>query len=145
MAARPSVVVSPASSEGCRQCHSASSSLSDRLAREPARGERQDDEMALDLAGGVAGDRLAIAGKPDRLDLERGLLLHFADDRFLQRLAEFDHAAGQGVDAVGGRARAPHDQHPAVADDRGAHGEKWTRRISARVGAVGHRWALLFG
>src|SRR5436853_3966243 len=39
-----------------------------RLAAEPAGGEGEDDEMALDPAVGVAADDVAVAGERDRLD-----------------------------------------------------------------------------
>src|SRR5450755_1621842 len=53
------------------------------LARDPARRERQDHEMALDLAVAVARNDLAMAREAERLDDEAGLLLHLADDRLV--------------------------------------------------------------
>ena len=82
----------------------------------------------------VAHDHLAVAGERDRLDGERGLFAHFADDRLEQRLAGFDDAARQRVEVERRLARAAYHQHLAVADDGGADGEIGTLRIGARVG-----------
>ena len=54
------------------------------LAGDPARRERQNHEMPFDPAGGIARDRLAIAGERHRLDVEAGFLADLADDGFLK-------------------------------------------------------------
>ena len=76
------------------------------------------------------GDALAIAGERHRLDHEVRLFQDLARDRFAQRLADLDHAAGQRVDAVRRRPRAARDQHAAVAHDRGTDRENRPRWIS---------------
>ncbi len=107
-------------------------------AADEARGKRQNDEMPLDSAGIVARDGLAEADETHRLDGERGFLADFADHRLFQRFAQLDAAAGQRIEAVRGRPRPAHDQHFAVAEYRGAHGQIRPRWISARVLAPGH-------
>src|SRR3981189_1138401 len=49
------------------------------VAGNPARREGQNHEVALDLVVAVARDHLAMAGEPQRLDVERGLLAPLAD------------------------------------------------------------------
>ena len=93
--------------------------------------------MPRDLAGCIAGDELAVAGERDRLDRDAGLLRDLAHDRLMQGLACLDHAARQRVHAGARAFRAPRDQHAAVADDRGADGEKRPVRIHAGVGHAG--------
>src|SRR5437764_1427799 len=66
-----------------------------RLAGDPARGEWQDDEMALDTVVAVARDSLAEARERHRLDRDAGLLHHLALDRLVQRFTGLDYAAGQ--------------------------------------------------
>ncbi len=94
--------------------------------------------MPLDASAAVARDRLAKAGEFDRLDLKRGFFADLADDGFFQGLAELDAAAGQRVKAVGGWPRPAHDQHPAVAENRGADRKKRPRRISSRIVGIAH-------
>ena len=71
ISASPGVVGSDATSAGSTQRHSLEFLVELRLARDPARGERQDHEMPLDLVLGVARHHLAVAGERDRLDGER--------------------------------------------------------------------------
>ena len=59
ISARPGVVGKPASSAGRSQRASRELLVQDRLAGEPARRKRQDDEVALDPVVAVARDRLA--------------------------------------------------------------------------------------
>ena len=61
-----------------------------------------------------------------------------------KRLAEFDAAAGQRVEAVGGRPRPAHDQHAAVAEYGRADREIRPRRISPRIVVVAHRTPAAF-
>src|SRR3981189_3532231 len=49
------------------------------VAGNPARREGEDHEVALDLVVAVARDHLAMADKPERLALARGLLAPLAD------------------------------------------------------------------
>ncbi len=134
----PSVVFKPPSSVGASQCASANSSLSEISPRDPARRERQNDEMPLDAACGIARDGLAKADQLDRRDIERGFLADFADHGLFQRFAELDAAAGQRIEAMGRRPRPAHDQHPAVAEYGGADGEIRPRWISPRAFAAAH-------
>ncbi len=100
--------------------------VKDRLAGGPARRERHDQIMPV--AGG-GRNHLAPAGKADDLDFERGFLIDFAMQGGVQRLAEFDPAAGPCLAALGGRSRAAHQQNPVVAKDRGADGKLGMRRL----------------
>ncbi len=94
--------------------------------------------MPFDAARSVARDGLTEADQRHRLDLERGFLADFADHRLLQRFAELDAAAGQRVEAVRGRPRPAHDQHPAVAEHRRADRQIRPRWINARAVGVAH-------
>src|SRR5262245_19227922 len=80
--------------------------VEENLARAPARGKAQDDEMPLDPAVRVAHDGFAKAGERDRLDRHPGLLAHLAHHRFLERLSHLDYASGQAVEAMRRRACA---------------------------------------
>jgi hypothetical protein len=51
-------------------------------------------------------DGLAKAGEGNRLDRQAGLLAHLAHDGLREGLADFDHSARQGEEAMGRRARA---------------------------------------
>src|ERR1700733_847132 len=108
------------------------------FARNPACGERQNDEMPLDASAAVARDGLPKAGELDRLDLKRGFFADFANDGFLQGLAKLDAPAGQRVKAAGGWARPAPAQHPAVAENRGSAPKKRARRISSRIVGIAH-------
>ena len=101
--------------------------------------------MPFNAARGVARDGLSISGERDRFDLKAGLLADLADDSFFQRLAEFDAAARQCVEAVGRRPRPPHDQYAPVAEDGSAHRQVGTRWISARSFVVTHQFPLDIG
>src|SRR5215472_5672205 len=94
--------------------------------------------MPLDTPGGIAGDGLAESDQFDRLDIERSLLADLADDGLLQRLAKLDAAARQRIDAFGRRPAARHDEHFAVAEDRGADRQDRPRGISPTVGRLRH-------
>ena len=95
-----------------------------RFAGDPARRERQDDEMPLGPAVVAADDDLAVAGQRDRLDRQAGFLVDLALDRLDQGFAAFDDTARQRIETVRRRVGAAHDQHAAVADDGGADGKK---------------------
>jgi hypothetical protein len=114
------------------------------FACDPARGEGENDEVPLDPSGGIALDHLAIACQHERLDFEAGLFADLADHRVNERLTEFDPAAGQGIEAMGGRRGAADDQHPAVAEDGGADREIGPRWINSRFGAVAGQRSNLF-
>ena len=86
----------------------------------------------------VAHDDLAVTGKRDRFDDQPGLLLDLPPQRFGQRFAALDNASRQGVNPVGWRIGPPHDQHFAVANDRGADGQKRSVWISSVRHLFGH-------
>ena len=88
--------------------------------------------------GRIARDGLAETDQLDGLDVKRSLLADFADDGLFQRFAELDPAAGQRVDAFGRRPRAPHDQHLAVAEDRGARPPDKAAWDKSAVGRLRH-------
>ena len=87
-----------------------------RLAGQPARGKAQNDEMALDAPLRVARDHFAVAGQ------RNGSMASAVSSRTSRltassrRLAGLDDAAGQRVETERRFARAPHDQHLAVAE-----------------------------
>ena len=117
-----------------------SSSLSVRLAGNPARGKAQDDEMARRparrrRAPPPRGGRRARPARPSR-PVSSSTSRSSAS---LKRLAGLDHAARQGPDAERRPARAARDQHAAVTDDGGADGEKRAVGIGAGVDCVAHR------
>src|SRR5262249_50176134 len=72
-------------------------------------------------------------GEPNRFDCQSSLLAHLARHGLRERLADFDHASGQGEQAMGWRTRAAHHEYLAVADDRGAHREVGTLGIGSCV------------
>src|ERR1700716_1678216 len=86
------------------------------VAGNPARREGQNNEVALDLVVAVARDHLAMAGEPERLDVERGLLAYLADDRLVQGFARLDAAARQREQTARRRSRAGPAQHLARAE-----------------------------
>ena len=104
------------------------------LAREPARGKTQDDEMPLDavLARRARSPR-------DSRRAPTGSMVSAVSSRTsritasVRRLARFDHAARQRVEMQRRLARAPHHQHLAVAQDGGADGEKRPARDRSRA------------
>src|SRR6185437_10865538 len=103
---------------------------------DPPRGKTQNDKMPFDAALRVAHDHVALAGEPDRLDLELRLLTHLAHHGVMQGLAKLHGAARQRVEVLRRHARAPHHQHFAVADDGGADREIRPIRIGADVAHV---------
>jgi hypothetical protein len=135
ISASPSVVFNAASPPGTSQCASANSSLSETT---PEIQRAANGKMPLDPAGAVPRDGLAKAGERDRLDLKCGLFANLAHNRLFKRFTEFDAAAGQRIEPVRGRTSTAHDQHVAVAEDRGAHREKRPRWISPGVAGVAH-------
>ncbi len=94
-----------------------------RLAGRPACRERHDQVVPPPPAVGSTSRHPA---SPTDLDLEPGLLVDLAMQRRVQGSAEFDPAARQRIEALARRARAPHQQHLAVAEDHGADGELGT-------------------
>src|SRR5260370_21676268 len=108
------------------------------LAFDPVRRERQYDKMTFDASRRIARDRLTKSDEFEWRDRKPSFLAHFADYRLLQRFAQFDHPAGQGMQPVRRRPGSPHDQHPAVAEYRRAHRQIWPRWISPRGLAVAH-------
>ncbi len=132
MAARPSVVFSPESSDGRSQFASASSSLSETSPGDPARRKRQNDEVPLDPSLRIPRDHLAISGKLDRLDFEAGFFPHLADHRLFECLPEFDAAARQRIEAVRGRLSPAHNEHATGTENGGADCEVGLRRVTSR-------------
>ena len=125
---------SPASSAGASQRASSSSSLS---TGSPASQRAAKHRMTKCRSTRPCASRTITSRWPASATgsiVERGLLAHFARHRLDQRLAGFDHAARQRVDAERRLARAPHHQHLAVADDGGADREIGALRIGSRVG-----------
>src|SRR5712671_7612138 len=74
--------------------------IADRFARNPARRERQDHEMAFDAVVPVAGDGFAKPRKRDRLDGAAGFLADFARHGFVQGFTRLDDAAWQAEEPV---------------------------------------------
>src|SRR5262249_7272139 len=107
--------------------------VEDRLARAPAGGKAQDDEMPFHPALRIADDGFAKADERNRLDCQPRLLAHLARHGLRERLADLDHASGQGEQAMGWRTRAAHHKYLAIAHDGGAHGEVGTLGIGSRV------------
>src|SRR5262249_26333866 len=120
--------------------------VEDRLARAPVGGKAQDDEMPLHPALRIADDGFAKTGERNWLDCQPRLLpppprprfgwrllAHLARHGLCERLADLDHASGQGEQAMGWRTRAAHHKYLATAHDGGAHGEVGTLGIGSRV------------
>src|SRR5262249_2279079 len=89
--------------------------------------------MTFHSAIRVAYDGLAKTGAVDRLDRPPGLLPHLSRHCLLERLSNFDHAAGQGVEAVGWCTRATHHKNLAIVHDGSAHSEVGTIGIRSCV------------
>src|SRR5882757_3765080 len=79
----------------------------------------------------AAGSRqhFAPSGEANNLDPQRGFLVDFAMQGGVQRFAEFDPAAGQRIETLRRRPRAPHQQDLAVAKDRRADRKLGMRRL----------------
>jgi hypothetical protein len=92
-----------------------------RLPRDPARREGDDDEMTPRVAILVATDRLVVSGCADEFDGQSGLLPHLAQNRLGEPLAVLHAPAGQGEQAMRGRARPARQQDLSVAKDGRAH------------------------
>ena len=108
------------------------------LALDPARRERQNDEMPLDPPVGVADDGLPESDQFERRNFEAGFLADLAYNRFFQGFAKLDAAARKRIEAMSGRPAAPHDQHAAVAKYRRTDRQIRSRWISPFGGAVAH-------
>src|SRR5258708_24360472 len=78
--------------------------VEDDLVGRPARRKRHDQIMT---AAGGARQHLAPAGKAYDLDLQPGFLVDLALQRGMQGFTEFDAAAGQRIEALRRRSRAP--------------------------------------
>jgi hypothetical protein len=66
----------------------------------------------------LASDRIHVTIEPDDPGADAGLLRKLARDRGGERLADFDHAAGQAEMAEKWRPRAPYDENPAAPEHR---------------------------
>src|SRR6516164_642181 len=97
--------------------------VEDRFPRRPACGKGHNQ-----VVPGAACSRqhLAPAGKSYNLDAKRGLLVDLAVQGRVQGFSELDAATRQRIEAPGRRARAPHQEDLAVAEDRGADRELGT-------------------
>ena len=93
------------------------------------------------MAAASSRQHLAPAGEADNLDFQRGFLSDLAMQGGVQRFAEFDTAARQRIETLGRRARAPHQQNPVAAKDRGADGELGTLRLDE--GRRRHQWLMM--
>src|SRR4051794_10341418 len=103
-----------------------------RLPGGPAGGKRHDQVVP---AAARPRQHLAPAGQAHDLDPERGFFVDLAMQCRMQGFAEFDPPARQRIKPLGRRARAAHQQHPVVPEDRGTDGELWTlRRLSGHHG-----------
>ena len=96
----------------------------DRIARGGEAAANHAREVVEDHEVVVVGHALDDAGERADLDDEPGLLADLARDRLLERLADLDHAAGQGHQPVRRRACTPHHQNLAAPDNGGAHRQK---------------------
>src|SRR5260370_9027545 len=101
--------------------------------------------MPFDFSAGIAHDHLPIAGELERFDVEAGLLADLADHGCFERLSELDSAAGQRIDAMRRRFAPAHDEHAAVAENRGTDGEIRPRGISPRFGTGAGQGPIPFG
>ena len=107
------------------------------FASQPARGKTQNDEMPFDFSLVVACDDLAMPGKRDGLDRERGLFTHLTDGRLDKRFAGFDRTARQGIEVERRLARAAHHEHFPVAENGSTDCQEWTLRVGSLVGHAG--------
>ena len=96
--------------------------------------------MPFNPAFFVADDRFAVSRERNRLYVKLGFFLYFANDRIRKLLTGLNPAAGQGVEVERGLARAPHDQHLAIADDGCAHRQDGTLRIGSLVSHAFYRF-----
>jgi hypothetical protein len=96
--------------------------------------------MTLDPAVLVAHDRFAVPGERYRLDIERRLLTHLANNCIGETFADLNGAARQCVKVERRLARASHDQHPAIADDGCAHRQEGALRIGSLVSHALYRF-----
>ena len=96
--------------------------------------------MALDPAFFVAHDRFAVSRERNRLDVKRGFLAHLANNRIGKLFSDLNDSARQGVKVKRRLARAPHDQHLAVADDGCAHRQEGALRIGSLVSHAFYRF-----
>jgi hypothetical protein len=96
--------------------------------------------MAFDPSFFVTHDRFAVPCKRNRLDVERGFLAHLTNNRIGKLLASFNTTARQSVKVERRLARAPHDQHPAVAEDGCAHRKEGALRIGSLVSHARYRF-----
>ena len=87
-----------------------------------------------------AHDRFAVSCQRNRLDIDLGFLAHLANNCINKRFADLNGAAGQGVKVEPRLARAPHDQHPAVAEDGCAHRKEGALRIGSLVSHARYRF-----
>lgn len=101
--------------------------------------------MSFDPPLCIACDHLAIARKYQGLDLQAGFLADFANHGLGERLPQFDHAAGEGKQAVSWGVCPAHNQNPALAENRGADRKIGPRRICSRFGAGAGQGLIPFG
>src|SRR5882757_4992979 len=113
--------------------------VQDDIVGRPARRERHDQVMA---AAGCGGQYLAPAGKAHDLDSEPGFFIDLAMQRRMQGFAEFDPAPRQRIEALGRRARAPHQQDLVVAEDGSA--DRKLRMLRWNGGCFRHQCVMIY-
>ena len=89
--------------------------------------------MRLHAAAVVADDRFDMVVEGDDFRLDADFLVKLAQRRLAQRLADFDDAAGQRIEAAQRRPRTPRDERAPLAKDGQRHRKDRTRRIKAVV------------
>jgi hypothetical protein len=113
------------------------------LARAPMRGERQDHKMPAALS---RRHDFTPGGKACDLDCQRGFLGDLAMERGVKGFTEFDATAGQRVKSLRWRARTPHHQHLALAENRRTDrklGTGWKERRQNGIRDEVFTWDLL--
>ena len=88
----------------------------------------------------VADDCFTVPRECNRLDVELGFFTHFANDRISKLLTGLNAAAGQSVKVERRLARAPHNQHLAIADDGCTHRQDGALRIGSLVSHALYRF-----
>src|SRR5271157_2283260 len=110
-----------------------------RFAAAPASDERRDDEVRAHAAP-LALNCVDKAVEGDDVRFDAHLFPELACDGLLKRLAELDHAAGQGKAAVHRLARPAADEAPPVSKHRRRDGENWPRGKQPVTHAPSQAW-----
>jgi hypothetical protein len=96
--------------------------------------------MALDPAFLVMRDSFAVPGECNRFDVDLRLLAYLPNDCIGKLFAGFNATARQSIKVERWLARAPHDQHLAIADDSCAHRQDGALRVSSLVSHARYRF-----